>query len=72
MTQSSMIQFSMTQFLSGAGNWPPRGILAARKEMGLWQYTHFQRLRSGNGALQAAQSVRLRLHAVVCPFYPRL
>jgi len=28
-------QSSMTQFLSGAGNWPPRGIFAARKEMGL-------------------------------------
>jgi hypothetical protein len=26
---------SMTQFLSGAGNWPARGIFAARKEMGL-------------------------------------
>jgi hypothetical protein len=33
--QSSMTQSSMTQFLSGAGNWPPRGIFAARKEMGL-------------------------------------
>ena len=28
-------QSSMSQFLSGAGNWPPRGIFAARKEMGL-------------------------------------
>ena len=28
-------QSSMTQFLSGAGNWPPGGIFAARKEMGL-------------------------------------
>jgi hypothetical protein len=28
-------QSSMTQFLSGAGNWPPRGIFAAREEMGL-------------------------------------
>jgi hypothetical protein len=28
-------QSSMTQFLSGAGNWPPRGIFAARKEMAL-------------------------------------
>jgi hypothetical protein len=28
-------QSSMTQFLSGAGNWPPCGIFAARKEMGL-------------------------------------
>ena len=33
--QSSMTQSSMTQFWSGAGNWPPRGIFAARKEMGL-------------------------------------
>jgi hypothetical protein len=33
--QSSMTQSSMTQFLRGAGNWPPRGISAARKEMGL-------------------------------------
>jgi hypothetical protein len=33
--QSSMTQSSMTQFLSGAGNWPPRGVFAARKEMGL-------------------------------------
>ena len=33
--QSSMTQSSMTQFLSGAGNWPPRGIFAAREEMGL-------------------------------------
>jgi len=28
-------QSSMTEFLSGAGNWPPRGIFAAREEMGL-------------------------------------
>jgi len=28
-------QSSMTQFLGGAGNWPPRGIFAAREEMGL-------------------------------------
>jgi hypothetical protein len=28
-------QSSMTQFLSGTGNWPPRGIFVARKEMGL-------------------------------------
>jgi hypothetical protein len=34
--QSSMTQSSMTQFLSGAGIWPPHGIFAARKEMGLW------------------------------------
>jgi len=33
--QPSMTQSSMTQFLSGAGNPPPRGIFAARKEMGL-------------------------------------
>jgi hypothetical protein len=33
--QSSMTQSSMTQFRSGAGNWPPRGIFATRKEMGL-------------------------------------
>jgi hypothetical protein len=33
--QSSMTQSSMTQLLSGAGNWPPREIFAARKEMGL-------------------------------------
>jgi hypothetical protein len=28
-------QSSMSQFLSGAGDWPPRGIFAGRKEMGL-------------------------------------
>jgi len=28
-------QSSMTQFLSSAGNWPARGIFAAREEMGL-------------------------------------
>ena len=28
-------QSSMTQFRSGAGNWPSRGIFAARKEMEL-------------------------------------
>jgi hypothetical protein len=28
-------QSSTTQFLSGAGNWPPRRIFAAREEMGL-------------------------------------
>jgi hypothetical protein len=33
--QSSMTQSSMIQFLSGAGNWPPRGIFAVREEMGL-------------------------------------
>jgi hypothetical protein len=34
--QSSMTQSSMTQFLSGAGNWPLRGIFAAaREEIGL-------------------------------------
>jgi hypothetical protein len=33
--QSSMTQSSITQFLSGAGSRPPRGIFAARKEMGL-------------------------------------
>jgi hypothetical protein len=33
--QPSMTQSSMTQLWSGAGTWPPRGIFAARKEMGL-------------------------------------
>jgi hypothetical protein len=33
--QLSMTQSSMTQFSSGAGNRPPRGIFAAREEMGL-------------------------------------
>jgi hypothetical protein len=28
--------FAGWQFLSGAGNWRPRGIFAARKEAGLW------------------------------------
>jgi hypothetical protein len=28
-------QSSMSQFLSGAGNWPARGIFAARKEINL-------------------------------------
>jgi hypothetical protein len=27
----------MTQFLSGAGNWPPDGIFAAREEINLFQ-----------------------------------
>jgi hypothetical protein len=28
-------QSSMTQFLGGTENWPPRGIIAARKEINL-------------------------------------
>jgi len=34
--QSSMNQSSMTQFLAGPGNWPLRGIFAAREETWTW------------------------------------
>jgi len=53
--QSSMTQSAMTQFSTGAGNWPPRGIFAARKKeqsLGWIQIDSLPDLRPSKAALR--------------------